>query len=305
MSTSDQRFLSQHGGKLRLAAIALLVVSVMLLMSALPFDVLMKALEREVAELGVWGPVVFGLVYVVATVLLIPASLLTLGAGVIFGLGVGLVTVSLASTTGAACAFLIARYLARSKVQTMAESNEKFGAIDAAISDGGWKIVAMLRLSPAIPFGLQNYLYGLTSIRFVPYVLTSWIAMLPGTLLYVYLGLAAKTAAGGREGTSAAQWALLAVGLLATIGVTVYVTRLARRKLAERSDGERADVTVEARVEQVAGPTAASVLKIAAAAVLVLAVALFARSRSEEISTAVEQWVDIEVSDADTSSTGS
>ena len=296
MTTLDQSFLNRHGSKLRILAILVLVASVMLMMSALPFDVLMKALEREVADLGFWGPLVFALVYIVATVLLIPASLLTLGAGVIFGLGVGLATVSLASTAGAAASFLIARYLARSKVQKMAESNDKFGAIDAAIADGGWKIVAMLRLSPAIPFGLQNYLYGLTSIRFVPYVLTSWIAMLPGTLLYVYLGLAAKTAAGGREGTSPAQWALLVVGLLATIGVTVYVTRLAQRKLAERSDVGQASESSEEEAGQ-AGPSVGSLVKVASIAAVVLTIALFARSRSEEISTTVEEWVGVEMTD--------
>lgn len=294
MTAQETGFFSQHGAKVRLAAIGLLVVAVLMLMAALPFDVLVEALERKVKDLGPLGPLVFALVYIAATVLLIPASLLTAGAGVIFGLGLGLAVVSVASTTGAALAFLIARYLARSRVEKMAESNDKFAAIDAAISEGGWKIVAMLRLSPAVPFGLQNYLYGLTKIGFIPYVITSWIAMLPGTLLYVYLGLAARKAAGGGEGTSAGQWILLVVGLAATVAVTVYITRLAQAKLAERS--EMASEEKPDAGESAASVSAGSVLKVVGAAVLVLAVALFARSRSDELSTWAQDLVGSPVS---------
>lgn len=116
----------------------------------------------------------------------------------------------------------------------MAQSNRHFAAIDQAIAEGGWKIVALLRLSPAIPFNLQNYLYGLTPVAFWPYVLASWIAMLPGTFMYVYLGHLAGSAIAGDRQRSPLQWALLVVGLLATVAVTVYVTRLAKRKLNEQ-----------------------------------------------------------------------
>ncbi|HZW31908.1 MAG TPA: VTT domain-containing protein, partial [Isosphaeraceae bacterium] len=95
-------------------------------------------------------------------------------------------------------------------------------------------IVALLRLSPLVPFNLQNYLYGLTAIRFWPCVLTSWVAMLPGTVLYVYLGHAGRAgleALAGRRGRSPAEWTLLAVGLAATLLVSVYVTALARRAI--------------------------------------------------------------------------
>ena len=133
-------------------------------------------------------------------------------------------------------AFLIARYVARNKVAERAHSNRHFGAIDRAIDEGGWKIVSLLRLSPAIPFNLQNYLYGLTPVRFWPYVLTSWLAMLPGTLLYVYIGHVTGAAVGGQRERSTMKWAMLAIGLLATVAVTVYVTRLAKRKLKEQID---------------------------------------------------------------------
>ena len=167
-----------------------------------------------------------------------------MAAGAIFGLVRGTITVSLASTTGAALALLIARYLARDRVAKMFEQNPKFEAIDKAVGERGWKIVAMLRLSPAVPFNLQNYLYGLTSIRFWPCVLTSWVAMLPGTFMYVYLGTISRegleAAAGVRGGKSPGEWALLITGLVATVVVTVYVTRLATRAIKQRTQIDQA-----------------------------------------------------------------
>ncbi len=211
-------------------AIAIVAVSALILVRMLPTDDLQQNFQNWIAGLGVWGGIVFVVIYIVATVCMIPGSLITLVGGAIFGLGLGFVLVSVASTTGAALAFLIARYVARAKVAEMAASNEKFAAVDEAISEGGWKIVGLLRLSPAIPFNWQNYLYGLTRIAFWPYVLTSWIAMMPGTLMYVYLGTVAGAASTGAK-KSAWQWGLLIVGLLATIIVTVYITHLARQKL--------------------------------------------------------------------------
>jgi uncharacterized membrane protein YdjX (TVP38/TMEM64 family) len=204
----------------------------------LPIGAMVEALSGWVQGRDVWGPVVYGLIYVVAAVALVPASALTIAAGAIFGLWVGTITVSLASTTGAALAFLIARYLARDAVARWVRRYPKFEAIDRAIGEGGWRIVAMLRLSPAVPFNLQNYLYGLTKIRFWPCVLTSWATMLPGTLMYVYLGhvgrVGLEAATGGRA-RGPGEWALIVVGLLATVAVTLYVTRLARRAMREHA----------------------------------------------------------------------
>ena len=213
----------------------LILGSVWMLMRTLPSERLQAWLEDSVGDLGLWGPVAFALIYMVATICLFPGSILTLAAGAIFGLWIGFATVSVGSVCGAALAFLIGRYLARGKVEAMARSNAKFHAIDEAISEGGWKIVALLRLSPAIPFNLQNYLYGLTDIRFWPYLLTSWLAMIPGTFLYVSLGHAAGLAAASERHRSTGQWILLAVGLAATFAVTAYVTRLAQRKLREQA----------------------------------------------------------------------
>jgi uncharacterized membrane protein YdjX (TVP38/TMEM64 family) len=141
------------------------------------------------------------------------------------------VIVSFASTAAAALAFLIARYAARSRVERLARGNERFRAIDRAIGENGWKVVGLLRLSPLIPFSLSNYLYGLTSVRFLPYLVASWAGMLPGTLLYVALGAAGKTV-GEKGERSPWEWVLLGAGLLATAAVTVLLARVAKKELA-------------------------------------------------------------------------
>ncbi len=234
---------------IRWISILLILGSLLVIVRALPIEQAMEAIKGWTAGLGIWGPVVLGVLYVIATVLFVPGTILTLAAGGMFGLVVGTITVSIGSTLGASLAFLIARYVARDKVAARASRNRHYGAIDRAIGEGGWKIVALLRLSPAIPFNLQNYLYGLTPIRFWPYVLTSWLAMLPGTFLYVYLGHVAGAAVGAGRSRTAAEWAMLAVGLLATVVVTVYITRLARRRLQEQMNEapaeEAAPVTEE------------------------------------------------------------
>lgn len=224
---------------------AVILVSVALLLRQLPVGSAVQSLESWINNLGIWGPLVFGLIYAAAVVALMPGSALTLAAGALFGLAGGTVVASLASTTGAALAFLISRYLARDRLAAKLHHYPKFDAVDRAIAANGWKIVAMLRLSPAVPFNLQNYLYGATGIPFWTCVLTSWLAMLPGTFLYVYLGHVGResleAAAGGvQRSRSPAEWVLLSVGLLATVAVTVYLTHLARHALRQHttfSDG--------------------------------------------------------------------
>ncbi|MFG0253956.1 MAG: TVP38/TMEM64 family protein, partial [Rhodopirellula sp. JB053] len=221
---------------IRWGSILVIVGALLVTFRALPFDQAMSALKSWIEGLGVWGPMVLVLLYIVATVLFVPGTILTLAAGAIFGLSVGTVIVSVGSTVGASLAFLIARYAARDRVAQLAQRNRHFGAIDRAVDEGGWKIVGLLRLSPAVPFNLQNYLYGLTPIAFWPYVLTSWAAMLPATFLYVYLGHITGVAIGADRERTSAEWGLLAVGLFATVVVTVYVTRLANAKLKEQVD---------------------------------------------------------------------
>lgn len=199
-------------------------------------ELLGRALD-SVGGLGPWGPVLFIAIYVAATVLFIPGSVLTLGAGAVFGVALGSFYVSMASTLGATCAFLIGRHLARDAIGRRISGNARFTAMDRAVSREGWKIVGLTRLSPVFPFTLLNYAFGLTNISLRDYVLASWIGMLPGTVMYVYLGSLAQAAAGGRS-RSTGEWLLYGVGLLATVVVTLYVTRLARRTLANRLTAE-------------------------------------------------------------------
>lgn len=195
-------------------------------------DVFQNLLER-IEQMGAAGPLLFIGLYVVACVLFIPGSALTLGAGAIFGVVKGSIVVSIASTLGATAAFLVGRYLARDWVARKIDRNEKFKAIDQAVAREGWKIVGLTRLSPVFPFTLLNYAYGLTRVSLRDYVLASWIGMLPGTIMYVYLGSLARL---GIEANRAggAQTALKLAGLAATIAVTVYITRIARRALEKK-----------------------------------------------------------------------
>lgn len=191
--------------------------------------------------LGFWGPLVYVFGYAVATVAFIPGSLLTLAAGAIFGLGKGVVVVFVGATLGAALSFLVARYAARKPIEKRLGGNKKFETIDAAIGREGRKIVFLLRLSPVFPFNLLNYGLGLTKVRFVDYLVAS-IGMLPGTLLYVYYGkLAGDVAAlagGAGVQKDAKSYALLGIGLLATIVVTAVVTKTAKKALAAEVDLE-------------------------------------------------------------------
>jgi uncharacterized membrane protein YdjX (TVP38/TMEM64 family) len=166
-------------------------------------------------------------------VLFLPGSVLTLGAGAVFGVVWGSVYVSVASTLGATCAFLVGRHFARDAILRQTAGNERFAALDRAVAAEGWKIVGLTRLSPVFPFALLNYAFGLTQVKLGQFVLASWLGMMPGTVLYVYLGSLAQAAAGERTRTTG-EWALYVVGLLATIAVTVMLTRVARRALAPR-----------------------------------------------------------------------
>lgn len=173
-------FAKRHADIIRWGAVLLLVVSLFLWLRLMPLDQAAAYVIDRIEGLGLWGPVALGLLYVAATLLFIPGWILTLAAGAVYGLVVGTITVSLASTTGAALAFLIARYWVRDRVYHRIRRSPKLAAVDQAIGEEGWKIVALLRLSPAVPFNLQNYLYGVTAVRFWPCMLASWVAMLPG-----------------------------------------------------------------------------------------------------------------------------
>jgi len=201
-----------------------------------PQELLRNAL-LWVDGLGLVGGIAFILIYIVATVAFLPGSILTLGAGVVFGVVWGSVYVFIGATIGAIAAFLVGRYLARGWISKKIEGNQNFAAIDRAVAQEGFKIVLLTRLSPVFPFNLLNYAFGITGVPLKDYALGS-VGMIPGTIMYVYLGsLAGDIARIGTEAqptNPAIQWTIRIVGFLATVAVTVYVTRVARKALAEK-----------------------------------------------------------------------
>ncbi len=185
---------------------------------------------------GSLGLVWLALAYIPASVFFFPASLLTLAGGFAFGIGKTVVAVSLGSTVGATAAFLAGRTLLRRFVEHKVASDVRFRALDAAVAEQGFKIVMLTRFSPILPFGLLNYSFGLTKVRLRDFVLASWIGMFPGTVLYVAIGSAAKSLsdiAAGRSDGGTAQKIFFAVGLLATLAVTIVISRIARKALKD------------------------------------------------------------------------
>lgn len=223
----------KRGLRWRWIAVAAGVVAVLLAWRHLHVEDFLRNALAWVAGLGAWGPLAFIGLYVVATVLFLPGSVLTLGAGAAFGVVWGSIIVSIASTLGATCAFLVGRYLARDAVARRLERHPRFAAIDQAVGTEGWKIVGLARLSPVFPFNLLNYAFGLTRVSLRDYFVASWLGMMPGTVMYVYVGSLVRAASVERTRTPA-EWALYGVGLVATVAVTLLIARGAKRALAKR-----------------------------------------------------------------------
>lgn len=203
----------------------------------LPIREWLVILQDWIQSLGVWGPIAFVVIYILATVFLLPGSAMTPLSGLLFGLGWGTLWVIIASNLGANLAFIIGRYFARDAVAKKIEGNEKFAAIDRAVGQDGWKIVGLTRLSPVFPFVLLNYAYGLTSVKWIHFAIASLIGMVPGTVMYVYFGSLGKLAAESDQ-AGVGKIALTAVGLVATVLVTVLITRTAKRALQAKTDIE-------------------------------------------------------------------
>jgi uncharacterized membrane protein YdjX (TVP38/TMEM64 family) len=234
---------------LAVGLLAVLVASTVIL--AVPeyrsaFNAQLTGFLEAVRGLGTWGPVIVGAAFIPACLFFLPGSPLTLFGGFAFGQtfgGLALVTacVSAGSTLGASAAFLVGRSVARGWIEKKVAVHPRFRALDAAVARQGFKIVLLARLSPAFPFNLLNYAFGLTQVSFRDYVLASWIGMLPGTILYVYIGSTVGALAdvvAGKFERSPAQQALFYTGLAATLAVTIVVTRIARRALAQAVPGD-------------------------------------------------------------------
>jgi uncharacterized membrane protein YdjX (TVP38/TMEM64 family) len=219
-----------------LAAVVLLFVAAFFLPVADTLTLLLEWIDRNRAIS--W--LVFIVFYIGATVLLLPGSVLTLGAGFLFGLGYGFAIVSVSSIIGASCAFLLGRFIAREWVQEQLAAMPRFGQLDRAVGNRGFLMVILTRLSPLFPFNLLNYALGITSVRFPHYFFASWIGMVPGTLLYVYLGSVASDLSlllAGDVPDNSATTAMWYVGLAATAVITILITRIATKVLNANLEG--------------------------------------------------------------------
>ncbi|MBL0312124.1 MAG: TVP38/TMEM64 family protein [Holophagaceae bacterium] len=213
-----------------------MVILVFIAARFLPLQAWLQGFSSWVGGAGALGVLAFIVIYALLAGVGFPALPLTLAAGVIYGPLKGTLVVSPASTLGALLAFLLGRGFFRDWVRSKASSDARLGALDAAVAKEGWRLVALLRLSPAFPFNVLNMTLGATGMALLPYLLASWIAMLPGTFLFVSLGAAAGQASGLGANHPTNPW-MLGIGILATAIVTLRVTQIARKALAKQLPG--------------------------------------------------------------------
>ena len=219
----------------RLVLIALAVFSLVMMWMFLPLSEWIERFRLWIIDLGVVGIVAFVLVYVFVTVVLGPATALTMTAGLAFGFwGFPLVVGS--ATLAAAVAFLLGRYIARQRVLAMIECDPRLESLHQAFSDEGWRIVVLLRLSPLIPYGMQNYLFSVTNIGFLPYVVATLFGVMPASALYVYIGSLGATA--NDEG-GVMKWLLIVGGLMATAVVAWIIGKRAQQAIALHKEKEK------------------------------------------------------------------
>lgn len=219
----------------RYGAFALVAAGLVGLVLFLPINEWALLLVEWIRGAGALGVGVYALTYVAATLLLLPGSILTAGAGFAYGPLWGTLLASPVSVLASTLAFVLGRSVARTWVSRRMEKHPRFAAIDEAIGESGFKIVFLLRLSPIFPFNLLNYALGVTRVRLRDYVIASLLGMLPGTFLYVYLGSlvtnASELLSGKRPAAGIWGQVLYWGGLAATVLVTVVITRIARKAL--------------------------------------------------------------------------
>ena len=227
----SDREASKRSPALTVAVAAIAIALLVVLFRTLPIADWLGRFQSWVHDLGFAGYVLYALVYAACCVLFVPASILTLGAGALYGLGVGVGVVLVGATLGATLSFLLARTLLRRRIESMTQGNALFRALDRAIGKEGAKIVFLVRLAPIFPFTYINYAFGLTGIPTASYVVASFFGMIPGTFAYVYLGSAAAGAASGDA--DATRKVIQIAGAVFALVVTIFVARLATRAIRE------------------------------------------------------------------------
>uniref|UniRef100_A0A6N2KQB8 VTT domain-containing protein n=1 Tax=Salix viminalis TaxID=40686 RepID=A0A6N2KQB8_SALVM len=228
---------------LRITIFLLLVSAVVFAFFTLPVEKILKDFLLWVEQdLGPWGPLVLHCIYS-SNNLAVPASVLTLGGGYLFGLPVGFVADSIGATVGAGAAFLLGRTIGRSFVVSKLKDYPKFSSVAIAIQKSGFKIVLLLRLVPLLPFNMLNYLLSVTPVSIGEYMLASWIGMMPITLALVYIGTTLKDLSDVTHGWSefsTTRWVLIVLGLVVSVVLMFCVTKVAKsaldKALAENED---------------------------------------------------------------------
>lgn len=222
----------------KLAAAAIVFAGLIVAAKYLGLQEGIRRVLQWIHDLGPAAPLAYIAFYAISCVFAIPGSVLTLAGGFLFGIGFGTVYVSIGATLGATLAFLVGRYLLRGWIVEKVGNNPKFKALDEAVGREGWKMVMLVRLCPLFPFPVTNYGFGITRITLGEYVLASWIGMLPAMVVLVYIGSLASSlanlGAGGRALTPL-EWTLYGAGLVMAVIVTIYLTRVARRALDEKT----------------------------------------------------------------------
>ena len=211
--------------KARLFKIGLVIVAIAAIgiaLHELPVAQWLTAFRAWVSGLGFAGYVLYALVYAACVVLFIPASILTLGAGATFGVIKGTIVVVIGATLGATGAFIVARTIARKRVEAMAAKDRRFRALDKAISTEGAKIVLLVRLAVVFPFTYSNYVFGLTGVRVLPYALATFVGIIPGSIAFVYIGAAAAAATAGTV-----KIVVYVVGAVLALIASAFVARIA------------------------------------------------------------------------------
>lgn len=221
-------FLAKKKVWLLIAAIGIAIAIVGV--SVLPLKDWLTHVKHWLVTLGPWAMPAFITIYVVATIVGLPAIVLFLLAGTLFGFFKGFMVVSIADTLGASACYLLGRTVARKQIKKWIAKRPQFAELDKAVARKGWKIVFLTRLSPIVPSNILNYGFSLTKVRFWQYFFFSWLGMLPIIALYVYLGSVGANLASG--GNTPGKIALQVLGLLATGGAVVYTTKLAKKTLS-------------------------------------------------------------------------
>jgi len=219
----------------KLAWAAALLVSIVALALAwyfLPVRAAIDAFQRWLGAMGPWGVALYCVLFVVAIVALVPGSVLSVAAGLTYGMWGAPIAV-LCATVGSVIAYLIARHLVRDTVDAWIGRSRHLRAVEDAVNEEGWHVVALVRLSPLLPFNIQNYLFGITHIRFWPYVWATLFGILPGTVFDVYLGSIGSRPLDER---SPLEWVVFGSGLLATAALIWLVGRKAKERLESGVD---------------------------------------------------------------------